>query len=358
MPAIPCCVAVASHPGSSLQVLTRFLACAGIHASVAGGGRPSCLPCCQSSWSSRLLHVASGSPRQWSGGAPWARPLFLATVNKACRGQAALALATSVILLTLADSKAFARHDNWQWLCIGLRCTTAACHHGGGPLPDRAVGFVAYAVMHWRLHSALYLLHIALRASVPSPSTTSPRQMASRSTASTLPVPSASPSSSPCSNNQALPGCTGPRHAGHLAELARSAVRGPRPLCAILDTICEAPTSVGLGAPTHSLSSWQPSAESSQPKAFVGASRTQLTVSCGYTQTLNESLHPVTASPSTLACTAPDARRAPLCGPTARGSKTSSGPATAHTPTCPGARHVTKAASSGARLWRATIPSP
>ena len=151
-----------------------FLACAGIHASVAGGVRPSCVPCRQSSWSSQLVHVASGSPRLWSGGAPWASPLLLAIEHKACRGQAALALATSVILLILSDPKPFARHDNW--LCIGPRCTTAACHHGGGLLLGRAVGFscqLAHATRqstphalgfatYWRLHSALCLLHFAL----------------------------------------------------------------------------------------------------------------------------------------------------------------------------------------------------
>ena len=49
LPHIPCCLAVASHPRSSLQVWASFLTCAGIHASVAGWARPSCVPCRQSS---------------------------------------------------------------------------------------------------------------------------------------------------------------------------------------------------------------------------------------------------------------------------------------------------------------------
>ena len=135
------------------------------------------------------------------------------------------------------------------------------------------------------------------------------------------------------------------------------------PLCAIPDTskafpICEALTSAVSEAPTRSLNSWRPSAASSQPEVFAGASKTPPTASCGVTQTSKQSLHPVIASPSTRVCTAPDVRRAPQFGHTARGSKTSTGPATAPTSTCREARHVIKAASYGAPLWRVPTPNP
>ena len=113
------------------------------------------------------MHVASCSPRLWSGGAPRAPPLFLAIGNNACRGLGcALPLATSVILLILADLEAFAR--DVTWLCMPTtvyHCTMSPW--GRARCPVVLWALVAYSLMPpGSLHCNLPLTGASMQRSV------------------------------------------------------------------------------------------------------------------------------------------------------------------------------------------------